>query len=277
MFSRSTCRSSRHRPRRSTCEKKRPPPAARPRAAARPAPRSDVARARFANAPAGAYESGPQARGIGASCGMAPTGNRGVWRTGHGWWCLFHRWRRRVSWRTGCLRDFFLRHACGRRSGDGYARDAMPEGGALSITVENAVLDEALVRVHQDARAGKYVVVKVSDRGLGEVVLVVGDEESVRKVAGLTGMFMSVIVTSARDPELSSSADAGNRVHSQALLPHDAARLVASCLGARPQQQQRASPPIAVPSSAPGFDACKSPSRRPVERTEPASTASPSS
>jgi PAS domain S-box-containing protein len=47
------------------------------------------------------------------------------------------------------------------------ARDAMHGGGALVITVENAILDAADVRFLTGARPGKYVVVKVSDTGAG--------------------------------------------------------------------------------------------------------------
>jgi CheY-like chemotaxis protein len=47
------------------------------------------------------------------------------------------------------------------------ARDAMPEGGNLVIGVENAVLDEQYASMHIEARAGMYVVVHVTDSGMG--------------------------------------------------------------------------------------------------------------
>ncbi|OLP16744.1 hypothetical protein BST81_19920 [Leptolyngbya sp. 'hensonii'] len=47
------------------------------------------------------------------------------------------------------------------------ARDAMPEGGKLSITAENLILGEQDARLHMDAKAGAYVVVTVSDTGTG--------------------------------------------------------------------------------------------------------------
>jgi CheY-like chemotaxis protein len=47
------------------------------------------------------------------------------------------------------------------------ARDAMPDGGTLSIAAENIVLDENYARMNIDARSGPYVVVTVADTGTG--------------------------------------------------------------------------------------------------------------
>lgn len=47
------------------------------------------------------------------------------------------------------------------------ARDAMPEGGSVSIKAENAVLDEQYARMHIEAKAGRFVVITVSDTGPG--------------------------------------------------------------------------------------------------------------
>jgi PAS domain S-box-containing protein len=47
------------------------------------------------------------------------------------------------------------------------ARDAMPDGGTLSLGVTNAELDEAYVEQHPDASPGRYVLVTVSDTGVG--------------------------------------------------------------------------------------------------------------
>jgi PAS domain S-box-containing protein len=47
------------------------------------------------------------------------------------------------------------------------ARDAMPSGGVLSITASNFFVDKNFVRMHTDAKVGSYVVITVSDTGIG--------------------------------------------------------------------------------------------------------------
>jgi two-component system, cell cycle sensor histidine kinase and response regulator CckA len=47
------------------------------------------------------------------------------------------------------------------------ARDAMPDGGKLSITAENLEVDESYARMNLDASSGNYVVVTVTDTGTG--------------------------------------------------------------------------------------------------------------
>src|ERR1051326_720862 len=48
------------------------------------------------------------------------------------------------------------------------ARDAMPGGGRLSLTARNTTVAQAeAVRLHPDARAGHYVVIRVADTGTG--------------------------------------------------------------------------------------------------------------
>ena len=47
------------------------------------------------------------------------------------------------------------------------ARDAMPEGGELTISTETAVLDEGFCRVHPGASPGRHVVVSFADTGVG--------------------------------------------------------------------------------------------------------------
>ena len=47
------------------------------------------------------------------------------------------------------------------------ARDAMPEGGCLSVTVENCDIDEHYAAMHLEAKPGKYVNITVTDTGMG--------------------------------------------------------------------------------------------------------------
>jgi PAS domain S-box-containing protein len=47
------------------------------------------------------------------------------------------------------------------------ARDAMPEGGSISIKAENAFVDENYARMHLEAKPGRFVTISVSDTGPG--------------------------------------------------------------------------------------------------------------
>ncbi|MDJ0618722.1 MAG: PAS domain S-box protein [Calothrix sp. MO_192.B10] len=47
------------------------------------------------------------------------------------------------------------------------ARDAMPEGGKLTIAAENLLIDENYARMNLEAKVGPYIAIAVSDTGLG--------------------------------------------------------------------------------------------------------------
>jgi two-component system cell cycle sensor histidine kinase/response regulator CckA len=47
------------------------------------------------------------------------------------------------------------------------ARDAMPKGGKLYISTDNVIVDRNYQRKHPDAHLGKYILLKVSDTGIG--------------------------------------------------------------------------------------------------------------
>lgn len=47
------------------------------------------------------------------------------------------------------------------------ARDAMPEGGTLSLLAENCSVDQSYAQLHLDAQVGAYVAITVTDTGVG--------------------------------------------------------------------------------------------------------------
>jgi two-component system, cell cycle sensor histidine kinase and response regulator CckA len=47
------------------------------------------------------------------------------------------------------------------------ARDAMPNGGTLTISAQNFIVDEHYAKMHIDAKIGSYIVVVVADTGIG--------------------------------------------------------------------------------------------------------------
>ncbi len=47
------------------------------------------------------------------------------------------------------------------------ARDAMPDGGVLTLTAENFVIDEIFAYMNLDAQVGNYVLITVTDTGTG--------------------------------------------------------------------------------------------------------------
>ena len=47
------------------------------------------------------------------------------------------------------------------------ARDAMTEGGTLTVSASNIAVEEAYARLHVGARAGRYVLLEVADTGAG--------------------------------------------------------------------------------------------------------------
>ena len=79
------------------------------------------------------------------------------------------------------------------------ARDSMPEGGDLDISMENIVLDNVYAGMNPNSKEGSYVVVQVTDNGSGippEIQDRIFDPFFTTKETGKgTGMGLSTVLT----------------------------------------------------------------------------------
>lgn len=78
------------------------------------------------------------------------------------------------------------------------ARDAMPEGGTLTITAEEAWFDEVHAKMDIDAKVGPYVVISVTDTGTGiapEIMEKIFDPFfSTKEIGKGTGLGLSTVI-----------------------------------------------------------------------------------
>jgi len=82
------------------------------------------------------------------------------------------------------------------------ARDAMPDGGTLTIQAENRVLNAHDTDIHPDAKAGEYVAISVADTGTGispEILERIFDPFFTTKQVGKgTGLGLSTVIGIAK-------------------------------------------------------------------------------
>jgi PAS domain S-box-containing protein len=76
------------------------------------------------------------------------------------------------------------------------ARDAMPDGGQISVTIENIVINETYAKLHLQPAIGSYIVITIGDTGVGmssEMLDRIFDPFFTTKETG-TGLGLSTVV-----------------------------------------------------------------------------------
>ncbi|MBB5695070.1 response regulator [Muricoccus pecuniae] len=126
------------------------------------------------------------------------------------------------------------------------ARDAMPDGGRLTIEAVNARLDDAYARRHHEVTAGQYVAVSVTDTGTGmppEVVARAFDPFFTTKPLGQgTGLGLSMVYGFAKQSNgyVRIYSEAGQGTTVRLYLPRSVEAEGADADAARPTLDQAA-------------------------------------
>jgi PAS domain S-box-containing protein len=109
------------------------------------------------------------------------------------------------------------------------ARDSMPDGGCLTISMENATLDETYAAMNPESRPGSYVVVKVKDTGTG-IPAPIRDRifepffttKEIGKGTGL-GLSTTIAIVQNHGGFISLRSEVGNGTTFEVFLPADTA------------------------------------------------------
>lgn len=108
------------------------------------------------------------------------------------------------------------------------ARDAMPEGGTLMVSVANVHIDETAAKLNHEAQVGSYVLLSVSDTGVGmtsEVKNRIFDPffttKEIGKGTGL-GLSTSVSIVKSHGGFINVYSDVGHGTRFSVYFPVDA-------------------------------------------------------
>ncbi|MBE9049450.1 GAF domain-containing protein [Nostocales cyanobacterium LEGE 11386] len=106
------------------------------------------------------------------------------------------------------------------------ARDAMPDGGNLTISAENIFIDENHAKTNLDAKVGSYICLTVTDTGLGisgEIIDKIFDPFFTTKEFGKgTGLGLSTVmgIVKGHGGLITVSSCVGKGTQFQVYLPH---------------------------------------------------------
>jgi PAS domain S-box-containing protein len=120
------------------------------------------------------------------------------------------------------------------------ARDAMPDGGTLTLSAENIHFDENSARIHPEAVPGPYVMVGVIDTGTGmqpQIQERIFDPFFTTKEVGKgTGLGLSTVRSIVKNHNgfLTLDTAEGKGAHFKVYLPATGSRAASSAIFARP-------------------------------------------